>query len=81
MATVKEAKEKIKELNNIYDNMLKIQNTILHNENGAEMADNVEKLCGLNNTLRNLSSLTAKLIADEIERIEAIIDNTVIKIN
>lgn len=81
MATVKEIKGRIEELNNIYENMLKIQNTILHNENGTEMAKNVEELCELNNMLRNLSTLTARYISDEVKRLESLIDSAIIKIN
>ena len=79
--TVKEVKKRIGDLGNIYDNMIKIQECCLRNENAKDCIKELEEAAQLNVTIRNLASATAGYIRGEICRLEAIIDNAVISIN
>ena len=69
-----ETRTKIENLQNIYDNMTNINNAICLSDIGEEMARNVEELCNLNNTLRNLAASTAQYANAEIKRLEKIIE-------
>ncbi|RKI94311.1 hypothetical protein D7V94_01850 [Parablautia intestinalis] len=78
---IKDVKKRIEELENIYDNMIKIQEYCLRNEDAKEYIQKIEEAAHLNNTLRNLASGTARYIRAEILRLQDIINNAVVKIN
>lgn len=79
--TVKEVKTRIADLENIYNNMIKIQECCLKNEDARNCIKELEENANINTTLRNLVSGTACFISDELHRLEDIIDNAVVKIN
>ncbi len=78
---VKEAKKRIKELENIYDDMIKIQECCLKNENAKICIKELEEETNINTTLRNLVSVAASYISDEIHRLEHIVDDLVAKMD
>ncbi len=73
--------KRIDDLDNIYNNMIKIQECCLKNEDAKECIKELEAKAQLNNTLRNLASSTAIYISDEIRRLNTIIDNAIVKID
>ena len=78
---VKEAKEKMDSLKQLYDNAVKIQNCCLHNKSaGVSITDLEEKAC-INTSLRTFATCVATLAADERKRISDIIDNADVKID
>lgn len=79
--TVKDAKKRIEDLTGIYDNLIKIQECCLRNENAKEHIEKIEEESGINTSLRSLASGAAGYINDEIQRIEKIIDNAVVKLD
>lgn len=79
--TVKEVKERIADLENICDNMIKIQECCLRNKDAENCIKELEENANINTTLRNLASDTACFISDELHRLEDIIDNAVVKID
>ena len=78
---VKDVMKRIEDLDNLYNNMIKIQECCLRNEDAKECIKELESKAQLNNTLRNLASLTAAYISDEVGRLNTIIENTVVKID
>ncbi len=78
---VKDVMKRIEDLDNLYDNMIKIQECCLRNEDAKECIKELESKAQLNNTLRYLASLTAAYISDEVGRLNTIIENTVVKID
>lgn len=78
---VKEAKQRIDRMRNVYDNAIKIQECCLRNEDAKGCVRKLEEIAQLNDTLRNFATLTAAYISDEIKRLENIIDDAVIKID
>ena len=79
--TVKELKQRISLLRGVYNNALKLQDCCLKNDNAEDCIKKLEKEAQLNTTLRNFASSTASYMADEIKRLEGIIDNAVVKID
>lgn len=79
--TVREARSRVDGLNVIYDNMIKIQECCLRNDNAAESIEKLEEEANLSTTLRNLASTTARYIKDEMQRIEKIIDDTIVQLD
>ena len=65
----------------LFRSMIKIQECCLRNEDAKECIKELESKAQLNNTLRNLASLTAAYISDEVGRLNTIIENTVVKID
>ena len=78
---VKDVMKRIEDLDNLYNNMIKIQECCLRNEDAKECIKELESKAQLNNTLRNLASLTAAYICDVVGRLNTIIENTVVKID
>lgn len=79
--TVKEARQRITCMHDVYDNAMKIQECCLKNKDAKECVKELEEMAQLNNSLRNFATSTASYISDEIKRLEKIIDNAVIKID
>lgn len=77
---VKEVKQRISGLENVYDNMIRIQECCLRKENAQACIKELENMAALDTTLRNLVSTTAKYIIDEKNRLESLIDNAEIRI-
>ncbi|MDE6435761.1 MAG: hypothetical protein K2L07_16245 [Lachnospiraceae bacterium] len=77
----KEAKKRIEDLENVYDDMIKIQECCLKNEDAKICIKELEEKSNINTNLRNLVSVTASYISDEIRRLEHIIDDSVAKID
>ncbi len=78
---VKELKQRISHLRNVYDNAIKIQECCLRNKNAKECIEKLEEEAQINTDLRSFASSTASYISDEIKRLESIIDNADVKIN
>lgn len=78
---VREVKGIIGDLKNVYDNMIKIQNCCLENDDAQESIKELEEKANINTSLRNLVSNTAIYISKEICRLENVIDNAVVKID
>ena len=78
---VKEVKKRIGDLENVYNNMIKIQECCLRNEDVKNCIKELEEKANINTTLRNLASVTASYISDEIRRLESIIDDAIVKID
>ncbi len=78
---VKDVVKRIEDLDNIYNNMIKIQECCLRNEDAKECIKELEEKAQINNTLRYLASSTAIYISDEIRRLNAIIDSAIVKID
>nr|WP_302142410.1 hypothetical protein [uncultured Schaedlerella sp.] len=78
---VKEVKKRIGDLEDVYDNIIRIQECCLRNEDAKVHIEYIENKASLNATLRNLVSVTAGFIGDEIHRLHEIIDNADIEIN
>lgn len=78
---VREARERMDSLKQLYDNAVRIQNCCARNEaaNGA-VTDLEVKSC-INTSLRAFASCVAALAADERKRISDIIDNADVKID
>lgn len=54
--TVKDAKKRIEDLTGIDDNLIKIQECCLRNENAKEHIEKIEEESGINTSLRSLAS-------------------------
>ena len=78
---VKEAKEHLDYLKNLYDTAIKIQEYCLHNSESQEIIKSLEESSGINMSLRSFVSSVACVIADERSRISRIIDDAEIKID
>lgn len=78
---VKEAREKMDRLKQLYDNAAKIQNCCLNNKSASEIVTDLEKKSCINTSLRTFATCVATLAADEIKRISDIIDNVDVKID
>ena len=78
---IKELKVRISLLRGVYSNAMKIQKYCLKNSDEEECIKKLEEEAELNTTLHNFASATASYIADEIKRLEDIIENTEVEIN
>lgn len=78
---VKEAKERIGNLKNLYENALKIQDCCLKNKEAKEFVRNLEEKTNINTTLQTFATSIASFAADEMKRINTLIDNADIKID
>lgn len=78
---VKEVKKRIEDLEDVYDNMIRIQECCLRNDDAKDSIKFLEDSASLNTTLCDLASATARYIHDEIHRLQDIIDEAVVKIN
>lgn len=82
--TVKEVKQKIENLQCNYDNMIKLQDYFLglkfpEDEIESIRAHLEDDAC-LNKPIRALCTEVAEILAGEIERLNNLIDNTVVNI-
>ncbi|OUO78397.1 hypothetical protein B5F53_10700 [Blautia sp. An249] len=78
---VKEAKEKINHLKQLYDNAVKIQNCCLNNKISEGTVDDLEEKSGINTSLRIFATCVGTLAAGEMKRISNIIDNADVNID
>lgn len=78
---VKEVKKRIEDLEDVYDNMIRIQECCLRNDDAKDSIKFLEDSASLNTTLCDLASAMARYIHDEIHRLQDIIDEAVVKIN
>ena len=78
---VKEVKQKIECLRNTYDNSIKIQECCLRNKEAKGCIEELEEKTQINTTLRTFASSVASCMADEIKRLENIIDEADVKAN
>lgn len=78
---IKEAKRKINDLKQLYDNAIKIQNCCLNNKASEGAVDDLEEKSGINTSLRTFATCVGTLAADEMKRISDIIDNADVKID
>lgn len=78
---VREVKGIIGDLKNVYDNMIKIQECCLRNDDAQGSIKELEEKSNINMSLRNLVSSTAIYISNEISRLENVIDNATVKID
>lgn len=78
---VKEAREKMDSLKQLYDNAIKIQNYCLNNKASEGAVDDLEEKSGINTSLRTFATCVATLVQDELNRISGIIDNADVKID
>ncbi|MEY8357052.1 hypothetical protein AALB39_27425 [Lachnospiraceae bacterium 54-53] len=84
--TVKEVKKQIEILENKYKNMIKLQEYFLGSGTSSqETIDKVkvelEENADLSIPIRDLCSSVAAILRTDIERLENLIDNTVVKVN
>ena len=78
---IKEVKKRIGDLEDVYDNMIRIQECCQRDEDAKVHIKYIENKASLNATLRTLASVTARFIGDEMHRLREIFDNADIKIN
>ena len=78
---IKEARERIESLRQLYDNAIKIQNCCLNNNAADGAVTDLEEKAGINTSLRTFATCVGKLTADEIKRISDVIDNTDVRID
>lgn len=78
---VKEAREKMDSLKQLYDNAVKIQNCCLHNKSAAGVITDLEEKSSINTSLRTFATCVATFAADERNRIPDVIDNADVKID
>lgn len=78
---VREVKGIIGDLKNLYDNMIRIQECCLRNDDAQKSIKELEEKANINTSLRNLVSGTAIYISNEISRLENVIDNATVKID
>lgn len=77
---VKEAREKMDSLKQLYDNAVKIQKCCLHNKSAAGVITDLEEKSSINTSLSTFATCVATFAADERKRISDIIDNADVKI-
>ena len=78
---VREVKGIIGNLENVYDNLIKLQDCCLKNDDARESIEKLEEKADINTTLLNLVSSTAIYIKKEICRLEDAIDNAEVKMD
>ena len=83
--TVKEVRKRIEELEDCRDDMIKMQEYFLgHTANAEESVAHVraelEGGANLMSPVRDLCLVVARILSDEVKRLENIIDNAVVNI-
>lgn len=78
---VREVRERMDSLKQLYDNAVKIQNCCLNNKSASATVTDLEEKSGINTPLRKFATCVATLVADERKRISDIIDNVDVKID
>lgn len=78
---VREARDRMNNLKELYDNAVKIQNCCLHNKEVQKAITELEEKSGINTTMRTFATCVASFVADERKRIENIINNADVKID
>ena len=78
---IKEERERMESLKQLYDNASKIQNCCLNNNAADGAITDLEEKSGINTSLRTFATYAGKLAADERKRISDIIDNADVKID
>lgn len=78
---VREARERMDSLKQLYDNAVKIQNCCLHNKSADGAITDLEEKSCINTSLRTFATCVATFVADERKRISDIIDNADVKID
>jgi len=78
---VKEAKDRMNNLKELYDNAVKLQNCCLHNKEAQKAIADLEERSGINTTMRTFATSVASFAADERKRIENAINNADVEIN
>lgn len=78
---VKEAKEEIEKMENLYDNLKKLQDLALSNNTDlVDLVRRVEEESNINMSLSTLTAEGSKYIRKEISRIQYIVENTDVKV-
>lgn len=78
---VKEARERMERLKQLYDNAIKIQNCCLNNKASDGTITDLEEKSGINTSLRTFATCVGALAENERKRISDIIDNADVKID
>lgn len=78
---VREAKERMDSLKQLYDNAIKIQNCCMRNGEAEEAVKDLEEKSCIDTSLRAFATCVASFAADERKRISDIIDNADVKID
>lgn len=78
---VKEARKRMDNMKQLYDNAIKIQNCCLNNKAADGAITDLEEKSGINTSLRTFATCVAAFAANERKRISDIIDNADVKID
>ncbi len=78
---VREVKQRREYLRNVYDNALKIQECCLRNKEAKGCIEELEEKAQIDTSLRTFATSVASCMADEIRRLENIIDEADVKVN
>lgn len=78
---VKEARKRMDNMKQLYDNAIKIQNCCLNNKAADGAITDLEEKSGINTSLRTFATCVATFAANERKRISDIIDNADVKID
>lgn len=78
---VREARERMDSLKQLYDNAVKIHNCCLNNKSADGAITDLEEKSCINTSLRTFATCVATFAAGERKRISDIIDNADVKID